>query len=64
MKDNKSLTLDEYKQIVEDLFRKNNPQYTEEQIKDWMTAPEEIWEQYMQDFTPEVMSHILDSGLV
>lgn len=58
------MTLEEYKKKVEELFRKERPQYTNEEIKAWMKAPEELWQQRMQDFSPEVLSKALDSGLI
>lgn len=61
---NTPMTLDEYKKKVEDLFRKENPQYTNEEIKRWMTIPENVWQRYMEDFSPEVLSRTLDSGLI
>ena len=59
-----AMTLEEYKKQVDNLYKKGNPQRTKEEIASLMTAPEALWQQRMQDFSPKEMAQFLDSGLV
>lgn len=52
---NTKMTLEEYKKRVEISLKKMYPDITEEEIAETMTIPEEAWEQYMEDFSPEIL---------
>ena len=38
--------------------------YTKEEIKDCFQERKEIWEQYMKDFSPEIVAQGIASGLI
>lgn len=59
---NTQLNLEEYKKKVEDCLKKNY-NYTTKEIKATLMNPKELWEQLMQDFSPEMAAQYLDSGL-
>ncbi len=50
---NTQMSLEEYKKRVEACLKKMYPDITEEEMIRAMTAPKELWEQYMEDFPPE-----------
>lgn len=56
------MTLDEYKKKVEASLRKRYPNITEEEIKSYLTMTDEVWEEYMQDFSPEELPGAWEAG--
>lgn len=56
------MTLEKYKKRVEASPRKRYPDITEERMAELMTCSDEMWEQYMQDFTPEELPGAWEAG--
>ena len=61
---NTQMTLDEYKQKVKDCLMKKFPEITEQEVEDYLTGTNELWEQYMKDFSPEGCACALPTGLI
>ena len=62
---NTQMTLDEYKMRVLDSLRRWSPQTTEEYLNKIVYGPmipNEIWEQYMKDFSPEDLPAAWEAG--
>ena len=53
---NPQMTLEEYKKKVKDSYLKRYPHTTEEDFQaEVATISKEAWEQYMKDFSPEIL---------
>ena len=62
------MTVEEYKQKVKDCLMKKYQHITEEErqkeVEAYLTRNDALWEQYMQDFSPEVCAAALPTGLI
>ena len=60
----KQLSLEDYKKDVLERLKELRPGLTREAEKNILHTDRELWEQYMEDFSPEAAAQGLNSGLI